>query len=133
MSPRTAAEEILLVDLETIRMAVLAVAPQGDQLRKKISFRSRPAPWCRLPAVLLTSVLSGCVVGPNFESPHPKLPANFFADAPPTQGAPYVSGDAVDPLWWSVFNDPELTKLESLAVNSIQEHTVNVKYQENEI
>src|ERR1700727_563498 len=114
MSSKTAAEEILLsADLET---TLVAVAPQDDQPRKKIGFQSRPAPWCRLSAVLLTSLLSGCVVGPNFESPHPKLPASFFADAPPTQGAPYVSGDAVDPLWWNVFNDPELTKLESLAV-----------------
>jgi NodT family efflux transporter outer membrane factor (OMF) lipoprotein len=109
-----AAEEMLLdTDLGTIRVDA---TPQDDQLRKKISFQSRPAPWCRLPAVLLTGVLSGCMVGPNFKSPHPKMPASFFADAPPTQGAPYVSGDAVDPLWWNVFNDPELTKLESLAV-----------------
>jgi NodT family efflux transporter outer membrane factor (OMF) lipoprotein len=94
----------------------VAVAPQDNRLRKKIDFQLRPTPWCRLPAVLLTSVLSGCVVGPNFESPHPGMPASFFADAPPTQGAPYVSCGAVDPLWWNVFNDPELTKLESLAV-----------------
>jgi NodT family efflux transporter outer membrane factor (OMF) lipoprotein len=60
--------------------------------------------------------LGSCEVGPNFTSPHPAVPDGFIADAPATQSAPYVSGDAVDPAWWASFNDPELTKLETLAV-----------------
>ena len=65
----------------------------------------------------LAGALSGCMVGPNFESPHPAVPSAYIADAPKSPGAPYVSGDAVDLQWWNVFNDPELTKLESLAVS----------------
>src|SRR5271155_2283155 len=56
------------------------------------------------------------MVGPNFTSPHPAVPSGFIADAPATQGAPYTSGDAVDPQWWNTFNDPELTALETQAV-----------------
>ena len=64
----------------------------------------------------LISVLSGCEVGPNFSRPHPAVPAGYIADAPATQNAPFVSGDAVDPAWWDSFNDPELSKLEKRAV-----------------
>jgi NodT family efflux transporter outer membrane factor (OMF) lipoprotein len=65
----------------------------------------------------LAGVLSGCMVGPNFSPPHPAVPSGYIADAPASMSAPYVSGDAVDPQWWNVFGDPELTKLESLAVS----------------
>ncbi len=60
--------------------------------------------------------LSGCMMGPNFTSPHPAVPTGYIADAPASPAAPYVSGDAVDPQWWNSFNDPELTKLEAQAV-----------------
>jgi NodT family efflux transporter outer membrane factor (OMF) lipoprotein len=53
--------------------------------------------------------------GPNFAAPRPAVPAGFISDAP--AGAPYVSGDAVDPQWWKSFNDPELTSLETRAVS----------------
>jgi NodT family efflux transporter outer membrane factor (OMF) lipoprotein len=70
-----------------------------------------------MPVVALTGALSGCMVGPNFTSPNPSIPSNFITDSPATRGAPYVSGDAVDPQWWNAFNDPGLTKLEVLAVS----------------
>jgi NodT family efflux transporter outer membrane factor (OMF) lipoprotein len=53
--------------------------------------------------------------GPNFAAPRPAVPAGFISDAP--SGAPYVSGDAVDPQWWKSFNDPDLTDLEARAVS----------------
>ena len=65
----------------------------------------------------LAGVLSGCMVGPNFAPPRPAVPSGYIADSPASMGVPYVSGDPVDPQWWNVFNDPELTKLESLAVS----------------
>ncbi len=70
----------------------------------------------RLLAASAPIVLSGCMVGPNFTQPHPATPAAYITDAPATQGAPYVTGDPVDPAWWNSFNDPELTKLETTAV-----------------
>ncbi len=60
--------------------------------------------------------LAGCELGPNFLSPRPAVPAAYISDSPSTQTAPFVSGDPVDPQWWNSFNDPELTKLETLAV-----------------
>ena len=73
----------------------------------------------RLPLELLGATalgLSGCMVGPNFHAPRPAVPAAYLADAPP-RTLPYVTGDAVDPAWWNSFNDPELTRLEALAVS----------------
>ncbi len=64
----------------------------------------------------LTLVLSGCELGPNFSPPRAAVPAAYISDAPAAAAAPYVSGDPVDPAWWNSFKDPELTKLETLAV-----------------
>ncbi len=65
---------------------------------------------------LATTGLTGCELGPDFHSPHAATPAAFIADQPPSETAPYVSGDPVDPNWWESFNDPALTKLETRAV-----------------
>jgi NodT family efflux transporter outer membrane factor (OMF) lipoprotein len=56
-------------------------------------------------------------MGPDFSPPRPAVPAAYIADQPAAEPAPYTSGDAVDPNWWENFNDPELTKLEGLAVS----------------
>ncbi len=59
--------------------------------------------------------LSGCIeVGPNFAPPHAATPGSFTEDAG-ARGA-YVSGDSVNPQWWTSFNDPILTALEQKAV-----------------
>ena len=58
--------------------------------------------------------LSGCMVGPNFTVPHTAVPDTFTEDA--AHGGPYVSTDSVNPQWWTTFNDPTLTTLETLAV-----------------
>jgi outer membrane protein TolC len=67
-------------------------------------------------ALLLSTALSGCMVGPNFHTPQAAVPAGFIGDQPPSQQQPYVSGDPVDPAWWASFNDPTLTQLETQAV-----------------
>ncbi len=56
------------------------------------------------------------MMGPNFSPPRAAVPAAYIQGAPAGQAAPFVTGDAVDPQWWTSFNDPELTKLEALAV-----------------
>ncbi len=66
------------------------------------------------PAIALLA-LSGCMVGPDFRSPRAATPARYLTDAPPSN-LPYVTGDPVDPSWWTSFGDPELTKLENQAV-----------------
>ncbi len=76
----------------------------------------REAAW-PVAALLATSSLSACEVGPNFTPPRPAVPAAYIADEPPSETTPYTTGDSVDPNWWESFNDPELTKLETLAVS----------------
>jgi outer membrane protein TolC len=72
--------------------------------------------YAKLGALLLSTVLTGCMVGPNFQPPQAAVPTGFIGDQPASQPQPYVSGDAVDPQWWNSFNDPTLTQLESQAV-----------------
>jgi NodT family efflux transporter outer membrane factor (OMF) lipoprotein len=81
-------------------------------LTRRLSLNATTAVTLSLAAV----GLSGCELGPNFQSPHPAVPAAYITGAPEGQPAPYVSGDPVDPEWWNSFNDPELTKLETMAV-----------------
>ncbi len=70
-----------------------------------------------LTALLLTTALSGCMVGPNFHTPKAAVPVAFIGDQPASQAQPYVSGDPVDPAWWNSFGDPTLTRLEAEAVS----------------
>ncbi|HTQ71307.1 MAG TPA: efflux transporter outer membrane subunit [Acidocella sp.] len=63
----------------------------------------------------LLAALSGCMLGPNFQPPRTAAPSAYLNDSPPSS-TPYVSGDAVDPQWWTSFNDPLLTSLETMAV-----------------
>ncbi len=80
--------------------------------------RSRSPRPHLLGLTALTLSLAGCEMGPNFVSPHAAVPAAYISDAPAAANAPpFVSGDPVDPAWWNSFNDPELTKLETLAVS----------------
>ncbi|MGO9818665.1 MAG: hypothetical protein ACLPJJ_06460, partial [Acidocella sp.] len=44
----------------------------------------------------LSLSLSGCMMGPNFQAPHPAVPPSYTQEAP-AGARPYVSGDAVDP------------------------------------
>jgi len=67
-------------------------------------------------ALLLSTALTGCMMGPNFQTPRAAVPQGFIGDQPASQAQPYVSGDPVDPAWWNSFNDPELTRLETEAV-----------------
>jgi NodT family efflux transporter outer membrane factor (OMF) lipoprotein len=57
--------------------------------------------------------LSGCTVGPDFKSPQWASPASWFSGpkeaVTPAPSVPVA--EPVDPDWWTLFNDPELTKL----------------------
>lgn len=59
-------------------------------------------------------LLSGCTVGPDFTPPGWLSPASWFSDHPKpvtTEASKAVSGP-VDPKWWNLFHDKELTSLE---------------------
>lgn len=60
-----------------------------------------------LKALLLTSMVAGCTVGPNYHAPTTSVPASYLE--PQATAAPDA---AVDPAtWWRAFNDPLLTSL----------------------
>jgi NodT family efflux transporter outer membrane factor (OMF) lipoprotein len=64
-------------------------------------------------AGLLLAALAGCAVGPNFERPAPwwSPVAWFGGRAKPALRSEPVAAP-VDPNWWDLFRDPELTSLE---------------------
>jgi NodT family efflux transporter outer membrane factor (OMF) lipoprotein len=59
-------------------------------------------------------LLAGCTVGPNFETPEWLSPASWFArKAEPIQRPPSLPvAEPIDPDWWNLFHDPQLTALE---------------------
>lgn len=54
--------------------------------------------------------LAGCTVGPDFHKPQVKAPATWRATQPPAQSQ--VTTASTNPAWWTLFNDPVLTRLE---------------------
>jgi NodT family efflux transporter outer membrane factor (OMF) lipoprotein len=75
-------------------------------------------PQRRLWLLLIAAAsLPGCTVGPNFTPPKPDIQAGFWpakTPASPAQIRPSVTEpDPIDPNWWTLFGDPELTALES--------------------
>jgi NodT family efflux transporter outer membrane factor (OMF) lipoprotein len=63
---------------------------------------------------VLLLALGACTVGPNFDPPDWMSPASWFArkaePIAPAHSMPVA--EPIDPNWWNVFNDPELTALE---------------------
>jgi NodT family efflux transporter outer membrane factor (OMF) lipoprotein len=68
----------------------------------------------RIPAAAALLLLAGCTVGPNFETPEWLSPASWFArKAEPIEHSPSLPvAEAIDPEWWNLFKDPQLTALE---------------------
>lgn len=71
----------------------------------------------KITAVLLTTILSSCAIGPDYQRPPTSLPAQYSAHSTvePTQTSP-----AVVDQWWIVFNDSTLNTLvtQALAKNA---------------
>jgi NodT family efflux transporter outer membrane factor (OMF) lipoprotein len=68
----------------------------------------------RIPAAAVLLLLAGCTVGPNFETPEWLSPVSWFASkAEPIQRAPSLPvAEPIDPEWWNLFKDRQLTALE---------------------
>ncbi len=65
----------------------------------------------RLVALL---TLTGCTVGPNFEQPNWASPVSWFSGRkePVRTPASVPVAEPINVNWWTLFNDPQLTKLE---------------------
>jgi len=70
-----------------------------------------PQCWRRLGALALATVLAGCtVVGPDFQRPDWPAPESWSKGRPELKPvASMPAPEPVDPAWWSIFNDPQLT------------------------
>lgn len=81
-------------------------------------------------ASLLVAVLAGCTVGPDFERPAPWWsPGAWFGGRPKPVLVSEPVAAPVDPSWWDLFRDPELTSLENRLSGSnldIQVATVRI-------
>ena len=72
----------------------------------------------RLGAVLLSLILSGCVVGPKYHPPAPQAPAAVYKESPANsnEAEGWTVAQPADAKlrgkWWEIFNDPELNALE---------------------
>jgi NodT family efflux transporter outer membrane factor (OMF) lipoprotein len=62
----------------------------------------------------LLLALGACTVGPNFDPPEWMSPASWFTKkAEPIVREPSMPvAEPIDPNWWNLFNDPQLTALE---------------------
>src|ERR1700730_14100945 len=67
--------------------------------------------WPRTAIVLGFLSLAGCMVAPKYHQPVPPVPANFKEGGTPDSGTPEIAYRD----WWRVFNDPELSRLETEA------------------
>lgn len=63
--------------------------------------------------VLYTSLLAGCVVGPDYERPNLLIPATWSGNAGKIAAQPAELSQ-----WWTRFNDPLLTALVSQAMEN---------------
>lgn len=71
----------------------------------------------RRAAIALALVLSGCMVGPNYQRPQTPLPATF-ADAPAAgAGAPAIATAKLRADWWTLYDDPILNDLVTTALS----------------
>ncbi|WP_415489252.1 efflux transporter outer membrane subunit [Acetobacter sp.] len=60
---------------------------------------------------LAVLALAGCTVGPDFHKPQIATPEKWRDPLP--KGESRVTSASTDPAWWTLFNDPILTRLEN--------------------
>src|ERR1700736_5003282 len=65
--------------------------------------------WPRAALALTLFSLAACMVGPKYVQPIPPVPASFKEGGTPDSGTPDIAYSD----WWRVFNDPELSRLET--------------------
>ena len=65
-------------------------------------------------AAVLLLMLDACTVGPDFSPPEWMSPTSWFAPkAEPIPKEPsFPVAEPIDPNWWNLFHDPQLTALE---------------------
>ncbi|WP_313575111.1 TolC family protein, partial [Pseudescherichia sp.] len=64
---------------------------------------------------LLTLLLAGCAVGPDYQQPVPPA-VSHWNDAGDKTVPSQTSSQAVNPRWWTTFNSPQLNSLIERAI-----------------
>ncbi len=71
----------------------------------------------KLPLLSLSLLLGACTVGPDYQAPNASFMDKWFSSS--LSSPAVVSQDPIDLKWWTIFNDPLLTKyIEQSAVNN---------------
>jgi NodT family efflux transporter outer membrane factor (OMF) lipoprotein len=88
-----------------------------------------PIAW----ALGLSPLLAGCTLGPDFTPPTLFSPASWFASRPPPPPvASQTAPTPIDPAWWTLFNDPTLTELETqVASNNLDVRLATIRLSES--
>ena len=71
----------------------------------------------RLTPLAFAVALSGCAIGPDYLRPASLLPG-LFGDDKPAENVAVASNPAINPSWWTLFNDATLDKLVDQALQS---------------
>lgn len=66
--------------------------------------------------LLIVLLLGGCTVGPDYERPKMDLPGQYNADVPQSGTEADKPSVEIRQDWWTLFDDQELNRLESLAL-----------------
>ncbi|MEO6291685.1 MAG: TolC family protein [Burkholderiaceae bacterium] len=67
-----------------------------------------------LAMLMVTSLFTGCAVGPDYARPNMSLPERFLGQAAVDQRQTTASADLL--VWWAGFGDPQLTRFVTLAL-----------------
>ena len=85
-----------------------------------------------LATVGSSALLAGCMVGPDFVQPDSHLPEVSFQNQNVKPVADSKTPAPTDPMWWRVFRDPILTKLEGqVAAANLDVQTATVRLAES--
>src|SRR5271163_4974762 len=107
-------EELLMIRLVSIRERTRRIPLRAGLMRSVAGLLLAPfGVGLMRPAagLLLASLLAGCMIGPDYKTPHASIATKWENAADPavdTSRQEYAD-------WWSVFNDPVLTRLVGIA------------------
>ncbi|MDR3535539.1 MAG: efflux transporter outer membrane subunit [Acetobacteraceae bacterium] len=85
-------------------------------------------------ALTVALLLGGCTVGPDFTAPEWASPSSWFGPPKPKANQPlsYAVAQPIDPNWWELFHDPQLTGLERrVAAENLDVQVAAVRFEES--
>lgn len=95
--------------------------------------RSKPAKRAPLLLAAGSLLLTGCMMGPDFTAPDNTAPASWFSARPKPVPTPSRTVAApIDPAWWRLFGDPQLTALvERVAAANLDVRLAAIRMEES--